>query len=407
MAVLNVPDAVASGTNPTEAQFDSMRSYLLNFFNGGQLDENNIATGGVTYATLGPPTDNNAIKFASSNGTMKYDSAGDKFQIENTKGDIIFGVAGSTTYGVRWGDDGALYIQGELSVNTGTSDQSVTTSWLLSRYRKPKLVYSSADIVAIEENSVISSESLVMMRDRLCEVYDRTCSLAQNANGYKSGHTGTAVSGLADGLTRTENRYYYIYSVIVQYGSQNGGTYAILVAHTTSPETSNISALNTEFGADKWLYMGSVRNGYNDAETQDNIIIPFVYDENGYCRYTEASDTGEGPGITLNESRTTANLEYTLTFEDTADASIPGTASRAVFHGYREAKGTEFHYRSTLTGENNMMVTGCYHVSSISTLHACIQMEVPVVNGYKLVVTNGNVMTDCRITLAGFQDQFV
>ncbi len=406
MAIINVPSSISSGTAPTEAQFDTMRTYLLNFFNGGVMDQDNLSTGGITYAKLSKAPDDATIKFASSHGTLKYNSTDDKFEIKNSEGDIIFGVHGAATYGLRLDDAGNMYIQGTLSTNTSVGDQSVNTQWLMTRYRKPRLEYSTSDIISIEENSVIASETLIMMRDRLCEVYDRTCSLAVAANGYLAAHTGTAVSGLKVGVTRTDNRWYYIYAVRVQGGTQSAaGSYCILVADPTSPESSNIVTLNAAYGTGEWLYVGVIRNGYNDGEAADNIILPFVYGENGYCRFTTVSDTGEGAGVTMAEAKTVSNLEYTLYYANDVGASIPIVATRATFFGYREANGTEFHYRSS-TGENNIIVTGCYHTSLLSTLEACLQMEVPLIEGYKLVVTNGSVETWCRITLAGFQDQF-
>jgi hypothetical protein len=383
-----------------------MRTYLLNFFNGGQLDENNIATGGATYTSLAAPPDDTPIKWESSHATLKYDATNDKFEIKNTQGDINFGLNGAANYLGYIDEQGHIRAEGGLSINTSTGSQAVSTSWLLAKYRRPRLEYTSSTVVTAENNSPNSSETLVLIRDRLCVLADRSLSVSSTANGYVSDDTGAAVSGMADAAdgTLTPNRWYYIYVVKVAYGSDNDGTKAIMVARTTPPITSNISSLTSAMG--NWVYIGCFRYGYNDGESLDSVVVPFVYDENGYCRFTQTTDDGEGLGVTLAENTTTANLEYTLTFDNDSGANIPPVATRATFHGYREINGTEFHYRSTLTDENSMIVTGCYHTSLLSTMYACLQMEVPVIDGYKLVVTNGSVETDCRITLAGFQDHF-
>lgn len=410
MAILNVPNSVASNTSPTEIQLDTMRSYLLNFFNGGQLDETNITNATVPFSSIGPAPDNQSLKFTDSTATITYDSTDDALDITNTAGDVVFGVSGATGSVVFDSATGNVYIQGSLYTNTGKGDQSVYTQWLLTQYRKPLLEYSTSDIVSIQENSITASETLIVMRDRLCEVYDRTCSLAVAANGYDTSHTGTAVSGLYVGLTRTDNRWYYIYATRVRGGTQANatGTYAILVAHTLSPEAGNIGSLDTLFGAGEWLYVGVVRNGYNDAEGADNTILPFVYDENGYCRFTRTTDTNEGLGMTMAELQSTTSNMYCQVYAGNDYAfSVPGVATRLTVEGYRSTNGTEFQYRSSLTNEINAMVTGCYHVSGLTGLEVCCQMEVPVIADYYLWVINGSASTNARITLAGFQDHFV
>lgn len=405
MAILNVPNAVASGTAPTERQLDIMRSYLLNFFNGGQLDENNIATGGISYAKIGAAPDDVSLKFADGAASLSFVSEEDRFLIQSV-GDIVFGVKDASVYNLRINSAGTVFLKGTYNFNAAIGNQSVTSQWLLTKYRKPKLVYSTSDIVTIEANGTTSTQTLVAMPDRVCTIYDRTCSLAATANGYLATHTGTAVSGLSSGLTRTDNRWYYIYSVLVQGGTQNDGANAILVAHTTPPVMENVTTIDSYFGEDKWEYIGCIRNGYNDGETDDDIILPFAYDDSGFCRFYTASDTNEGAGPTMTEALTTANLEYEMTSATGTSASIPQTATRILFSGHREANGFEFHFRSIANDQNYMIATGCYHITGLSTLQACVHLEVPVLENYKLVVTNGNVETYCRITIAGFMDHY-
>jgi hypothetical protein len=278
--------------------------------------------------------------------------------------------------------------------------------WLLARYRKPRLVYSDSDIVTVEVNSPDASETLVCMRDRLCTIVDRTCSIAVDANGETSGDTGAAVSGRAAGIARTANRWYYIYCVRVQYGTNADGNSAILVAHTTSPEAANIATLNTAFGTGEWVYMGVIRNGYNDG-TNTNIIVPFIYDEQGYLRFTQGTVDNEGPGVTLAvDAGSTSNLSYDLVIGNAAAATIPAVATRVIFTGFREAYGFELHYREIASLENLMIAGGCYHVSELGTLVPCVWMEVPLITGYRLVVVMGNVSTKKRITIAGLLDHY-
>lgn len=404
MSTLNVTRSLVSHTNPTETQFDTMRTYLLNFFNAASLDSDNLKNGTLAYTDLTMLDDDESFGWADCQ--FYYDSGDDAMIFENTVGDFVWGVLDADLdilEKMRFRDDGMLEVS-TLELNTAKGSHAVNFQWLLSRYRKPRLVYSSDDIVTVEANGP-DGNTYVYGRDRLWKIYDTTCSLAADANGETSGDTGTAVSGRLAGESRVANRWYYIYAVEVQYGTQADGANAILVATVTSPLTSNISTLNTAFGTGKWVYMGVVRNGYNDG-TNTNIIMRFNYDENGYLRFTNATGS-QGMGMTLASGTASTNLEYTLDLTNNDADSIPVVATRAIFSGHRSSHGMEFHYRNISTDENHMIVTSCYHVSSLSSLSAIVRMEVPVLDGYKLVVVIGNASTNRRITLVGFLDTLV
>ncbi len=409
MSTLNVTRALTANTNPTENQFDLMRTYLLNFFNSANLDQTNVATGGMVYTSIGAAGDDAAMSFTSGHGIVKYVSASDYLMVQNTQGDLVWGTRSGATLTDAMRLDSAtgnLQIEGLPFINTGLGSQEVSLMYLISRYRKPRLVYSTSDIVTVEDNAPTAGSPVVVARDRVWTIYDTTCSLAVDANGETSGDTGTAVSGRAAGISRTDNRWYYIYAVEVQYGTQATGVYCILVAHTTSPETANITTLNTAFGTGKWVYMGVVRNGYNDG-TNGGVIVQFVYDAAGFIRFTHTTVDSEGVGVTMASTTGTTNLEYEIVIGNSAAATIPGVASRVRFGGHRESHGMELHYRNVSTDENHMITGGCYHTGSLSTLTPSVYFDVPLLSGYKLVVVVGNVSTDQRIVVAGFLDHFL
>ena len=412
MSTLAVTRSLTSNTNPTEAQFDTMRTDLLNFFNGASLDETNIAAGGMVYTSLdGPLADDVTMKWESSHATIQFISATSVFEIKNTQGDILWmhllsdGSTLEEFLSIRE-SDGALEVFGVPNVNTSLGNQDLDLMWLLSRYRKPKLVYVDDDIITIEENSTGSGATRIMLRDRLTQVYDRTMSLAVTANGYGALHTGAAVSGIEDGLTRTDNLWYYIYAVEVQYGTQNDGTYSILVASVTSPVSSNITTLNTEYGTGKWIYMGCIKNGWNISGSGAKIV-PFVYDENGYMRFTQSLNDNEplGPRLASHDA-TATNLTYAVDISSDADG-VPPVATRVIFGGYRESHGFELHYQENSTSEVHAINTGTHHVASLDTLVPCIYLEVPLLTGYNVVIIMGNVSTNKRISLAGLVDHYV
>ncbi len=400
MSVLNVPRSLVSNTNPTETQFDTMRTYLLNFFNGSSLSSDNLADGAFLYTDLVPELDDDEA-FGFENAGFYYDSGDDAFIIENTVGGIVFGVLESDEdilefFNFR--DDGVLEVN-TLHNNTAEGSQAVNFQWLLAKYRKPRLIYVDSSTVSLES-------TIIYGRDRLWTVYDNTLAFGSNANGETSGDTGTAVSGLSQGESRTANKWYYVYAVEVQYGTQANGSNCILIASITPPLTSNITTLNSVLGTGKWVYVGVVRNGYNDG-TNTNIIMPFKYDENGYMRFTQSISSDQGLGMTLASGTGTTNLEYTIDMTNNDADSIPPVATRCIFSGYRSSHGMEFHYRNVSTSENHFITTAGYHVSSLSSLTAQVRMEVPLLDGYKLVVVIGNASTNRRITLCGLLDHFV
>lgn len=412
MSAITVTRALVSNTNPTEAQFDTMRNDLLTFFNNPNLDATNIADGGMLLTSLVKDLgDDVTLKWTSNHTTFQFISGTEKFEVKNTEGDFVWGTLISGTIDEHMSfrkDDAAVSVGGKPQFNTDKMNANATTDllWLLARYRKPKLVYQDANVFTIEANSNNSSETMILMPGVTAKVIDATCSLAVNANGEDAGDLGAAVSGLGHGLTRATNTWYYVYAVVVQYGDNADGESAILIAHTTSPLAANIAALNTAFGTGKWTYMGLIRNGYNDG-TNTNIIVPFIYDESGYLRFTQGTLDNQGMGITLaSANNTDVNLVYAMAFGNGA-AQIPPTATRAIFGGYRESYGFELAYEANATGELHQITTGCEHTSDLSTLVPCLHLEVPTLTGYNVKVIVGDSITDKRITLVGVLDHYL
>jgi len=408
MTALAVTRALTAQTNPTEANFDTMRTDLLSFFNTTSLDESNVATGGMLYSSLGDAIDDTSLKFTSSHALLIYVSASDYFKIQNTEGDIVWGLrvgATLTDYMRLDKDTGDLTLGGNLYINTSVGSQEVNLLWMLSRYRKPRLQYTSNDVVTAEDNANTAGVVIIAGRDRFWTLYDVTLSLAVGANGETVADTGAAVSGLGAGVTRTANRWYFVYAVEVQYGTQNSGVYCILVANELAPTTSNITSLNSAFGTGKWVYMGCIRNGYNDG-TNTNIIVPFVMDESGYVRFYSTTISEEGQGVTMASQTAITDLSYTIVIGNAAAATCPDVASRIIFGGHRSANGVEMHYREIATDENHMITGGCYRLTD-ATLIPTIVFEVPLSASYKIVLVTGSASTDHRIVISGFLDHYL
>lgn len=407
MSLLAVSRSLSSNTNPTESQFDSMRTSLLNYFNAASLNEDNIVDGGMTYASLSAPGDSEDITWDQDFASMHYDEVADKFKIANTEGDILIAhKVDESTLSEFWSireSDGALEVWGILQFNTSLGSQYVDLMWLLARYRKPRLRYVDDNIFDIEPNAA-DGNTYIMGRDRLWKVFDTTCSLAVDANGETAADAGTAVSGRAAGEARTDNTWRYVYAVEVQYGTQADGIQCILVAYSVSPESANLATINTKFGTGKWVYVGLIRNGWNIASNGAKIV-PFINDECGYMRFTQTLTTNEPMGIQLATADSTSSLTYAVDISSDADG-IPAVCTRVIFGGYREAYGFELQYSADATSELHMITTGCEHVTDLSTLTPVLYMEVPLLAGYTVYVRIGNVQTQQRITLAGVYDHY-
>lgn len=411
MSSLSVTRSLVSMTNPTEAQFDSMRTSLLNYFNAASMTQANLAAGACVYSTLSKALDNAKLAFTSNTAFWNYVSASTTFEMENTAGDFVFkntatstlveslrmvAATGKTTIG-----DGGL-----LSINQAVGSIAVTTQWLLARYRKPRLEYTSANIITSAENGPNASETLLLLRDRLTTVVDRTMDITATANGYDAAHVGAAVSGIRSGLARAANTWYFIYGVEVQYGTDNSGAKSILVADTTTPVQANCATLDTRYGAGKWVYLGVIRNGYNDG-VSTNVIVPFVYDGYGGFHFTTAAESGLGYGLTLASSTAnSADLTYDIAF-GTTNAVIPVTCGRGVLTGYRSKDGFQVDYVNIASGEIQAQGTCCADTDTTTTVVAAVFLEVPFISGYRVTVRVGTNASNNRIKLVSMVDHYV
>jgi hypothetical protein len=409
MSLLSVTRSLVSMTNPTEAQFDTMRTGLLNYFNAASMTEANIATGGMVYTSLSKALDDAVMKWTSSAAKVYYISGSSTFQVENTLGAVVWynTVASVTTESLRLATTGKLTIGsgGLLKINTSLGSQAADTQWLFSRYRKPRLEYVDANIVQTNDNGPNASETLLLLRDRLSKIKDTTLSLAATANGYDAAHVGASVSGIRSGLARATNTWYYVYGALVQGGTDNDGINAVMVADTTTPVQANCATLDTRYGAGKWVYLGLIRNGYNDG-VNTNVIVPFVYDGYGTLRFTTTTESELGLGVRLTSSASSADLVYTLTFGVGA-SDLPVVATRGVFTGYRSTDGFQLDYVNVASGEIQAAMTCCEDTDAAAAERALVHLAVPFINGYKVVVRVGFNSTTNRIHLAELVDHYV
>lgn len=139
----------------------------------------------------------------------------------------------------------------------------------LMPYRRPVLQYSSGTVVNIETGiDGTSGEARILFVDGTLRKDSTTgrinCNLGQNAV-----LSGSSQSGLRTG-SQTANTWYSIYAVKVTDSSTN----FVTVADTVLPLQTNFATLNSNFGTNGWIYLGTIRNG--DGSAASNTIVKFI-----------------------------------------------------------------------------------------------------------------------------------
>jgi len=171
--------------------------------------------------------------------------------------------------------------------------QSVGLSGLL-KYRRPNLVYASANQVTVESGlNGISGNATILFPDGQLRTDTSvpngksTMTITQNAI-----LSGVTQGGLRTGLTATNNTWYATYAV----KATDNNTDWVLVSDTLLPLQTNFTTLNTNFGTNGWQYLGLIRYG-NNADVSP-VILQFVQHGNmTYCFGSSATNVTFGTPI--------------------------------------------------------------------------------------------------------------
>lgn len=142
------------------------------------------------------------------------------------------------------------------------------TNWF--QYRRPVLQYSSATVINLETGlNGTSGDAQILFPDGTIRT-DSTASRINFDITRNAALSGTAQSGLRSSLSEATNTWYALYAVKVTDSSSN----FVVVGDTLLPLQANFSTLNTNFGANGWVYLGMIRNGDGSAATGD--ILRFI-----------------------------------------------------------------------------------------------------------------------------------
>jgi hypothetical protein len=139
--------------------------------------------------------------------------------------------------------------------------------------KKPNLVYVSATSVDVEANTATTNETSIVFPDgNIRSVTEDTSSthkyrrfIITAAAEFTS---GTEDSGLRSGIAEAANTWYAIYAV----KSVIDTTKFVLAGDTTVPIQSNVATLNSRYGTNGWVYLGTIRNGADGASSTSDIL---------------------------------------------------------------------------------------------------------------------------------------
>lgn len=209
-------------------------------------------------------------------------------------GSIVKRAGTTELYGSRINDN-----VGNALPTARTSD----TNWeflgeKINGYRRPRLVWVSSSLVDVEAQTGLANTTSILFPDGTMRTVNedvsstdkyRRFNMAVNANWT----SGTEESGLRPGLSEANNTWYAIYAV----KSQIDPTKFVLVGDTTFPIQASFATLNTRYGDGAWLYLGSIRNGWNSFGFDDDVIIPFIQNGNRFRFVSNPPSSGNLNGM--------------------------------------------------------------------------------------------------------------
>lgn len=178
------------------------------------------------------------------------------------------------------------------------------------RYRRPNLQWQSISQTNVEDQIVtgVAGDCTILFSDGKLITVNSTLQtrfdITRNAV-----LSGVKQSGLRTG-SEAANTNYALYAVRA---TDNDSTW-VTVGDVVFPVNSSITTLNTNFGTNKWCYIGWIRNGNNSSQTTD--IVKFTMCGNvTYFYESNTANIGRNLyGIKYAATASATQLTYTSTF---------------------------------------------------------------------------------------------
>lgn len=282
----------------------------------------------------------------------------------------------------------------KIDVDPATALEAATKQYVdhYSTYRRPGLTYNSSTVVNIEVGTDgISGDCRVLFPDgnlRIDTMQVRTqCNLAQVA-----ALSGAAQSGLQTG-TVVNNTWYAIYAVKT---SDNASNF-VAVASTVLNIPANFTTLNSNFGANSWVYIGMIR--YGDQSGTANAILKFNQAGNTTTFLNSCvGAVGSSNGLRLATGNSVTQVTWTYA-TGTLGAVLPNNILMGCCLTSFTGGGTAIRFETDPAGAGNN------HIWTVSppTVNSCLPTGlVGFVNGIGLFSSTSTMSGD--IFLNGFID---
>lgn len=195
----------------------------------------------------------------------------------------------------------------------------------LMAYRRPVLLYSSGTVVQIEtalygtsgQAQIVFPDGNMRKDSTTTRIY---CNLAQVA-----ATSGTAQSGVRTGSV-TANTWYAFYAVKVTDNTSN----FVVIADTVLPITNNFTTLNSNFGSNSWVYLGTVPYGDNASAT--TAVPNFTMGGNTVLfRNSPNANVASMPGLRIATTAGATTLTWTYAAGTAlGSAQIPTNITQAI-----------------------------------------------------------------------------
>lgn len=212
-----------------------------------------------------------------------------------------------------------------LTLGSATGDgiawDQVQRMW---KYRRPNLFYGSATVVIVETGlDGTASDCTIIFPDGNVrtdsDITRNRMTITQNAV-FNNATRASNVGGLRTG-SAAANTWYALYAVKVTAGS-GAATDFVIVADTVQPIQTNYTTLNSNFGTNGWVYLGTIAYGDNSGATTS--IVKFSQNGNittlGNLLVGNASTL---MGIRFATTAAAATLSYTAANGSSTAAQIP------------------------------------------------------------------------------------
>jgi len=214
----------------------------------------------------------------------------------------------------------------------------------LLKYRRPVLQWQSSTQVNVQDQIVtgIAGDCTILFTDgKLLTVNSSLQTqfiITRNAS-----LSGTKQSGLRTG-SAANNTWYALYAVRA---TDNDNTW-VTVGDTVYPVNSSISTLNTNFGSNKWVYIGLIR--YGDQSGSPNSIVKFWQSGNMtiFQNVGLVNVSGGATGGILLAGNNTATVTWAYASGSTG-AVLPSNVTLANFlAGTSSSANTEWSVRDSI-----------------------------------------------------------